>query len=194
LLSDSNVDWSQGLDAMRQYVNRNKIGDCWFAYFGSVIIDSSYYGVSCKPLPTSFERIAQSPMPIVPARINGPIFLSASEISGPLWGSDDANPYVGFRQKPPAAVIAGSILVFEGQNDVSAAAALTHDSASLHLLQQGELDRALSEAEIAVSLAPKSPEAHAARGNVLAKLKRDNDAAQEFEIAREFSSGSRSTQ
>jgi 4-amino-4-deoxy-L-arabinose transferase-like glycosyltransferase len=194
VLSDSNVDWSQGLRAMRLYIDRNNIRDCWFAYFGSVIIDSSYYGISCKPLPTSFERLSQSPMPVIPEAITGPIFLSASEISGPLWGGEDANPYVAFRQKNPAAVIAGSILVFEGQNDVSAAAALTHDSASFHLLQGGELDRALSEAEIAVSLSPNSSEAHAARGNVLAKMKRDDDAAHEFEIAREFASGTRSTQ
>ena len=194
VLSDSNVDWSQGLKAMRLYMDRNKIGDCWFAYFGSVIIDSSYYGISCKPLPTSFERLAQSPMPIIPAAITGPIFLSASEISGPLWGSEEANPYVAFRQKSPAAVIAGSILVFEGQNDVSAAAALTHDSASLHLLQRGELDRALSEAEMAITLAPNSSEAHAARGNVLAKMKRNTDATQEFDIARGFASGTRPTQ
>jgi hypothetical protein len=194
VLSDSNVDWSQGLKAMRLFMAQNKIGDCWFAYFGSVIIDSSYYGISCKPLPTSFERLSQSPMPTIPARINGPIFLSASEISGPLWGSEDANPYVAFRQKRPAAVIAGSILVFEGENDFSAAAALTHDSASAHLLQAGEFDQALSEAETAISLAPNSSEAHAARGNVLAKMKRDNDAAQEFEIAREFATGSRPSQ
>jgi tetratricopeptide (TPR) repeat protein len=179
---------------MRLYIDRNNIRDCWFAYFGSVIIDSSYYGISCKPLPTSFERLAQSPMPEIPAAIDGPIFLSASEISGPLWGSDDANPYTAFRPKRPAAVIAGSILVFDGQNDVSAAAALTHSSASARLLQQGELDRALSESEMAIALAPNAAEAHAARGNVLAKMKRDNDAAQEFEIAREFASGSRSTQ
>jgi hypothetical protein len=194
VLSDSNVDWSQGLKAMRLFMAQNKIGDCWFAYFGSVIIDSSYYGISCKPLPTSFERLSQSPMPTIPARINGPIFLSASEISGPLWGSEDANPYVAFRQKRPAAVIAGSILVFEGENDFFAAAALTHDSASAHLLQAGEFDQALSEAETAISLAPNSSEAHAARGNVLAKMKRDNDAAQEFEIAREFATGSRPSQ
>lgn len=194
VLSDSNVDWSQGLNAMRNYIDRNKIGDCWFAYFGSVIIDSSYYGISCKPLPTSFERLSQSPMPVIPAAITGPIFLSASEISGPLWGSDDANPYAAFRQKSPAAVIAGSILVFEGQNNVSAAAALTHDSASARLLQAGELDRALSEAELAISLAPNSSEAHAIRGSVLTKMRREADAAQEFEIARGFASSSRSAQ
>lgn len=188
VLSDSNVDLSQGLEAMRQYLDRNgdrnKAGDCWFAYSGSVIIDPSYYGISCKPLPTSLERSTQTPMPVIPAQIDGPIFLSANEISGPLWVSEDVNPYVGFRRKQPSAIIAGSILVFDGKNDLSAAAALTHDSASARLLADGELDQALAEAESAVILAPNSSEAHVARGNVLAQMKRDADAGQEFEIAK----------
>ena len=183
VLSDSNVDWSQGLISMHRYIDQNKIKDCWFAYFGSVIIDPSYYGISCQPLPTSFERLAQAPMPVIPAAIDGTIFISASEISGPLWGSEALNPYVGFRQKQPAAVIAGSILVFKGRNGMSAAAALTHDRTSAQLLQNGEFDRALAEAETAVSLAPMSPDAHLARGNALAKMNRDADAAKEFEIA-----------
>lgn len=186
VLSDSNADWSQGLYALHRYMDENKIGNCWFAYFGSVIIDPSYYGISCKPLPTSFEMLSQSPMPVIPAAIDGPVFLSASEISGPLWGSDDANPYVGFRQKQPATVIAGSILVFEGRTDVSAAAAVTHDALSARLLQSGNFDQALQEAETAISLAPNTSQAHAARGNALAKMKREADAAQEYEMARKF--------
>lgn len=66
---------------------------------------------------------------------------------------------------------------------MSAAAALTHDRASAQLLRNGEFDRALVEAETAVSLAPMSPDAHLARGNALAKMNRDADAAKEFEIA-----------
>jgi hypothetical protein len=184
VLSDSNVDLSQGLEAMRQYLDRNKLGDCWFAYSGSVFIDPSYYGISCKPLPTSLERSTQTPMPVIPAQIDGPIFLSVNEISGPLWVSEDVNPYIGFRRKQPSAVIAGSILVFDGKNDLSAAAALTHDSASARLLAGGELDQALAEAESAVILAPNYPEAHVARGNALAQMKRDADAEQEFDIAK----------
>jgi Flp pilus assembly protein TadD len=133
-------------------------------------------------------------MPIIPANVSGPVFLSASEISGPLWRGDDANPYVGFRKKRPAALIAGSILLFEGQIDLSAASAITHESASLQSIRKGEFARALAEAEAAISLAPNSPEAHAARGNVFAKMNRNADAAQEFELARQFAGASRSTQ
>jgi hypothetical protein len=188
VLSDSNVDWSQGLKALREYTVREKIGDCWLAYSGSVIIDPSFYGISCKPLPASFEWVTQAPMAVIPATVDGPIFLSASELSGPLWGSDDANPYLAFRRKRPDAIVAGSILLFYGPHDVSAAAALTHDGASARLLENGQLDQALAEAEIAISLAPKSSEAHVARGRTLAEMKRDADAAQEFELAKEFAS------
>jgi hypothetical protein len=193
VLSDSNVDWSQGLKAMRQYLDKNQVKDCWFAYFGSVIIDSSYYGISCKPLPTSFERLAQARMPVIPAEIDGPVFLSASEISGPLWGTDAANPYVGFRRRRPTEVIAGSILLFDGRNDVSAAAALTHVSAAADSVEEGNLAHSLSEADAAVSLAPNSADAHSARGRILAMMKRDSDAMREFEMARECALGLRSS-
>jgi tetratricopeptide (TPR) repeat protein len=123
-------------------------------------------------------------MPVIPPQIDGPIFLSVNEISGPLWVSDDVNPYIGFRHKQPSAIIAGSILMFDGKNDLSASAALTHYSASARLLAGGELDQALAEAQSAVILAPNSSEAHAARGNVLAQMKRGADAEQEFEIAK----------
>jgi len=144
--------------------------------------------------PTSFDRVSQTPMQLIPPAIDGPVFLSASEISGPLWGSDEANPYAAFRRQPPAAVIAGSILLFEGKMDVRAAAALTHDSAALHLMQSDDLDRALAEAEQAVALAPNSVDAHVARGKVLAQMKRDADALQEFELSREYAKRSPSFQ
>jgi 4-amino-4-deoxy-L-arabinose transferase-like glycosyltransferase len=186
VLSDSNTDWAQGLNAMQRYLDQKKIRDCWFAYTGAVTIDTSYYGIGCKPLPTSFERVFRASMPVIPAAIDGPLFLSVSETSAPLWGSDEANPYAAFRHKFPAAVIAGSILVFEGKMDISAAAAITHESAALHLTESGDLDRALDEAEQAIALAPNSVDAHVARGNVLARMKRDADATQEFELARGY--------
>jgi len=193
ILADSNVDWGQGLKAMKEYLETHHIRDCWFAYYASVVADLDYYKIPCKPLPSSFAAETRSPMQIVPPFVDGPVFISASEISGTLWSSDEANPYAGFRKKKPAAVIAGSILVFEGRTDVSAAAALTHESTSADLLNMGKFDDALSEAELAISLAPNRAEGHVARGNVFARMKRDGDAMQEFEIAREFASALRSS-
>jgi len=44
VLSDSNVDWGQGLKAMRWYVDQHQITDCSFAYFVSGAADPAYYG------------------------------------------------------------------------------------------------------------------------------------------------------
>ena len=34
ILADSNVDWGQGLVALKQYIDQHQIKNCWFAYFG----------------------------------------------------------------------------------------------------------------------------------------------------------------
>ncbi len=51
-LTDSNVDWAQQLKATKRYLDARGVKDCWFVYFGEGVIDYSYYGIPCKPLPT----------------------------------------------------------------------------------------------------------------------------------------------
>ena len=189
ILADSNVDWGQGLKAMKRYVDQHQIKECWFAYFGSVVADSAYYGIPCKALPASFASVIQMPMAVVPQVIDGPIFISSSEISGTLWGGDSANPYLQFRQKPPDALIADSILVFNGRFDISLAAALAHESVAVQFMRSQQLDRALGEAEMAVSIAPNSPGAHTTRGMVLSKMNRAPEAQEEFQKAQSLEQG-----
>lgn len=186
ILADSNVDWGQGLKAMKRYIDQRQIKDCWFAYFGSVVADSAYYGIPCKPLPASFANAVQLRMPAIPQSVDGPVFLSASEIAGTYWGADWENPYLSFRNAQPAAVIADSILVFDGKIDLSAAAALTHEQTSARLLQSRQFDQALAEADAAVAIAPGTPGAHAARGNVLAAMNRKTEALAEFDQAQKL--------
>ena len=186
ILADSNVDWGQGLKAMKRYIEQGRIKDCWFAYFGSVVADAVYYGIPCKPLPASFANAVQLQMPVIPQSVDGPVFLSASEIAGTYWGADWENPYLSFRNARPAALIADSILVFDGKVDLSAAAALTHEQTSARFLQSRQFDQALAEAEAAVAIAPGTPGAHAARGNVLAAMNRKEEALAEFDQAQKL--------
>jgi 4-amino-4-deoxy-L-arabinose transferase-like glycosyltransferase len=186
ILADSNVDWGQGLKAMKRYIDQRQIKDCWFAYFGSVVADSAYYGIPCKPLPASFASAVQLQMPVIPQSVDGPVFLSASEIAGTYWGADWENPYFAFRRAQPSALIADSILVFDGRVDLSPAAALTHEQSSARLLQSGQFDQALAEADGAVAIAPGTPGAHAARGNVLAGMNRKPEALAEFDQAQKL--------
>src|SRR5262249_17099519 len=49
LLSNSSVDWGQGLAQTASYLRVHDIHDCYLAYFG--LGNPSYYGVPCKTLP-----------------------------------------------------------------------------------------------------------------------------------------------
>ncbi|MBZ5661783.1 MAG: phospholipid carrier-dependent glycosyltransferase [Acidobacteriia bacterium] len=186
ILADSNVDWGQGLKAMKRYIDDRQIKNCWFAYFGSVVADAAYYGIPCKALPASFANAVQLQMPAIPQSVDGPVFLSASEIAGTYWGADWENPYLSFRNAPPSAVIANSILVFDGKVDLSSAAALTHEQSSAWLLQAKQFEQALAEADSAVAIAPNTPGAHATRGNVLAAMNRKTEALAEFDQAQKL--------
>src|SRR5882762_3432361 len=186
IMADSNVDWGQGLKAMKRYIDQRQTKDCWFADFGSVVADAAYYGIPCKPLPASFANAVRSPMPIIPHQIDGPVFLSSSEISGTIWGSDWDNPYFQFRGMQPSALIANSILVFDGKIDVSAASALTHENLSMRLLRSKQLDEALLEAERAVAIAPNIPGAHTTLGNVLTEMNRKSEGQLEFDLAQKL--------
>jgi len=188
ILADSNVDWGQGLKAMKQYVDQRQIKDCWFSYFGSLVVDVSYYGIPCKPLPTSYDYLMQLPMQVVPPQIDGPVFISATEVAGPYWKADWVNPYHPFQQTPPSALIADSILMFDGKVDVSQVSALTHESLALQLLHTQKFDQALAEAETAVEISPNRPTAHATRSMILSAMGRRAEASGELMKARTMAS------
>lgn len=180
ILVDSNVDWGQGLVEVKQYVDRHQIKNCWFAYFGSVVVNPSYYGIPCKPLPTAFSHLFQLSMPIVPPHVDGPVFLSANEMTRIYWPADGVNPYASFQQMPPSALIADSILVYNGPVDLSQVSALTHEDMAMRLLNEKKLTEALAEAAEAVAVAPNRPIAHVTRGRILSAMGKNDEAMQEI--------------
>lgn len=186
ILADSNVDWGQGLIALKQYTDEHPAENCWFAYFGALVSDPSYYGIPCKPLPTSFSSLVHRPTQVIPPVVDGPVFLSASEVSSIYWRAEWANLYRPIQQLKPSALVANSILAFDGKVDLSLVAAFTHENAAMQYLEAGLKSRALAEADIAVSLAPNRPVSHAARASVLAALDRRAEADQELSRAREL--------
>ena len=183
ILADSNVDWGQGLVAMKQYIDQRHIKNCWFAYFGVLIVDVSYYGIPCKPLPTAFSDLVQLQTPVVPPQPDGPVFLSATEVTRTFWKADWVNPYETFQRIPPSALIADSILVYDGNVDLSQASALTHETLALRLMREQKFDQALAEAQAAVNVAPNRPIAHVTRSNILAAMGRNSEAQDEIKKA-----------
>ena len=180
ILADSNVDWGQGLTAMKQYIDQRHIKNCWFAYFGSVIVDVSYYGIPCNVLPTAFADLLQLPMPVVPPQVDGPVFISSAEISRIYWRADWVNPYLPFQRIPPSFLIADSILVYDGKIDMSQVSALTHENLAMELMREQKFDQALAEADTAVEVAPNRPIAHATRSTILSAMGRNAEALDEM--------------
>jgi tetratricopeptide (TPR) repeat protein len=183
ILTDSNVDWGQGLVAMKQYIDERHIANCWFAYFGRFVVDVSYYGIPCKPLPTAFAEMNHVQMAVVPPQVDGPVFISTTEVARTYWRADWVNPYLPFQGVPPTALIADSILVYDGKVDLSEVAALAHENLAMQLLNEHKLEQALAEANLAVAVAPNRPLAQLTRGRILLAMGRNTEADDELRIA-----------
>jgi hypothetical protein len=183
LLTDSDVDWGQSLIAMKQYIAQHQIKNCWFAYFGSRIADVSYYGIPCTILPPAYSGSIHFGMPIVPPQVSGPVFISASEISPAFSNADWVNPYLPFRRIPPSALIANSILVYDGKVDLSQVSAQTHENFATDLMHGQKLDQALAEVETAIEISPNLSNVHATRSSILAAMGRKTEALVEIKKA-----------
>jgi hypothetical protein len=96
LLTDSNLDWGQGLLALRGYEHSHPQEKIFLAYFGGV--DPHEYGIRAQPLR---ER----------DRPSGTIVVSATHLSGQYL--DDPNAYHWLLQYPRAAILNHTLYVFQ---------------------------------------------------------------------------------
>ncbi len=181
-LSDSNVDWGQQLWATKKYLDGRGVKNCWFAYFAGVVVDPTYYGVQCKPL-TTIATVWLQPSIEVPESIDGPVLISAGVLSGYEFGPGELNPYDQFQRIRPTAVIEDGLFVFDGHFEIPLAAALNHVTRASLAVQANHMDEALTEAQAAVALAPRSVQALAELGDVLQRLHRPDEARQAFQKA-----------
>ncbi len=184
VLTDSNVDWGQGLPAVKQYLATNSATPCWMAYFGSV--DPAYYDIPCKLLPTHTAVIWERQLDEIPPVIQGTVLVSATEMSGQLWGPGEINPYEQFRNMRPLDCLAGSILVYRGNFNVPLISALSSLGKVVDLAKHGELDAALAKAHEAEALAPNSVDVQFVTGRVLKALGRQAESQQAFANALRF--------
>ena len=94
-LSDSNLDWGQGLLALRRYESEHPNEQIFLAYFGSV--DPAVYGIRAAYLPEG-------------QRVSGTVVVSATYLSGLyLSGSSD---YQWVTKYPIKAILNHSLFVF----------------------------------------------------------------------------------
>lgn len=177
LLTDSNADWGQQLNGVREYLAKHGVQNCWFSYIGEGETHAGYWGVPCKPLP-NLDAPGMSKYEEIPKEIDGPVLISADEWSGYLTGPGQLNPYDDFQRLQPSAIIGGGVLVYDGHFAVPRLSAFIrrlHFNALLKSNPQGALESAkeitaldpdnadswsvLGRAELANGM---KPEAHAA--------------------------------
>jgi len=96
LLSDSNLDWGQGLLALREYEELYPSETLHLAYFGSV--DPKLYGIKAVPLPPNQP-------------ISGKVVAGASCLSGQVL--DDPASYRWLVPQQQQSLIDRSLLVFD---------------------------------------------------------------------------------
>lgn len=96
LLSDSNLDWGQGLIALRQYQQQHPEEHLHLAYFGSV--DPTLYGIQAIPLAEHDEA-------------RGAIVIGATLLSGQTLEDPDA--YHWLWPHPPDSVIDRCMWVYD---------------------------------------------------------------------------------
>ena len=184
-LTDSNADWGQQLKSIKQYLDQRGVKDCWFLYFAAGVVEPSYYGVPCKPLPTISTLWLNVPIE-VPTSITGPVFISASNLSGVEFGPGALDPYGQFKQLEPAAVIDHGVFVFEGTFELPLAAAIAKVQRAYNLVHANEPEEALQEAQAAVALSPDSIRTQLALGDILLAEGRREEARKNFEKALEL--------
>jgi hypothetical protein len=96
LLSDSNLDWGQGLLALRKYQQTHPGETIHLAYFGTM--DPRLYGIHHVPLAPN-------------EKVSGTVVVSATHLSGQLL--DDPNGYHWALQYPEKEILDHSLHVFE---------------------------------------------------------------------------------
>ena len=182
LLSDSSADWGEQLKATKKYLDQRGVKDCWFVYFDEGVVDYSYYCIPCKALPTSDAMWVNEKF-YPPAEVDGPVLISAANLSGFEYGPGELNPYEQFKSLTPTAVIAREVFVYDGHFAIPKAAAIGRAQKARELLTAKQLPEALAEAQQAVALWPNAVNSNVVLGDVLAATGQNAEARASYEKA-----------
>ena len=138
-LGDSNVDWGQSLYAVRDYLQKRGIQDCWIAWFG--MRKPAEDGISCQSLggPYYLEATDTTLPPPLPDHFQGTVLISVGLLDYSLY------PYAKFFQCKPDAVVGGSVLVFHGSFDMPEVAADREAARGWWLLNHNDASGAVAE-------------------------------------------------
>ena len=164
-LADSNVDWGQGLKALKSWMNRHDVHRVELAYFGSA--DPKYYGIDYAGLPAATPgfRLPDAPPRWTRPTLPGYVAISATVLTGVYLDPQWRLFYSGLRRRTPTEVIGNSIFVYRLDRwpdaDYSAYAGLESGDADRllgnELLKVGWLNRAIVHYHRALARQPDQP-------------------------------------
>ena len=114
LLSDSNLDWGQGLPALRRWMAERKVRKVNLSYFGTA--DPAAYGISFVPLAGSYRFDVPGAgavgYPPQGPELPGYVAIGATNLQGVYFGPTLRKSYEFLRRKTPVAILAGSLYVY----------------------------------------------------------------------------------
>ena len=107
-LSDSNLDWGQGLLALRQYESEHPNEQIFLAYFGSV--NPAVYGIKAANLREPIGLTLQFGDLVIGQKVSGTVVVSATHLSGQYL--PDPSGYQWVTKYPIKAILNHSLFVF----------------------------------------------------------------------------------
>jgi tetratricopeptide (TPR) repeat protein len=165
-LADSNIDWGQGLKALKTWMTRHDVDHVNLAYFGSA--DPKYYGISYTGLPAATPgfRLPDAPDRWTRPALPGYVAVSATVLTGVYLDEQWRLFYSGLRRMTPSEVIGNSIFVYRLDRwpdaDYSAYAGLDSGDADRllgnELLKVGWFSRAIVHYHRALARQPHQPQ------------------------------------
>lgn len=162
ILQDANVEWGQSLKRVEDDARGRGVTDrCWYAGVGAPLLHRAEQ--PCRLLPDGYRWLVVDPdVDAVPRRITGTIYLSVRML--PPRGGREYEPLLA---AGAARMLAGTLLVFEGDFDLPLVAAISHARRADALLAAGSIREARRESDHAMALAPWDPRMRITHANVL---------------------------
>ncbi len=161
IFRDPNLDFGQNNKFVREYLERERITDCWFAPQGNFELVAA--DQPCRLLPGSFGlNLSDQLSEPVPPVIEGTVLLTAMVF--PPRGSRE---YLPIMKAAPVAVIGRGVFVYRGRFEIPLVAALSHAERTNQLVRANRLEEALADGRRAVELAPDDARPHIAFGLAL---------------------------
>ena len=180
VLNDSNVDWGRQLYQVKEWEDRHPGEDCWLAYTVRPFIHPETYGVHCHVLPNGLGGAGKE---IVPPIIHGSVLLSAGEVDGSLWPSQETNPYRNFQKVKPDEEIDYGVLVYKGDVHMEETGGISRAFLAWDKLDAKQPQEALALAEEAVKLAPDQLYPQWALGDAAAAAGKKDEARAAYNAA-----------